>query len=416
MRKSFIFIGFLIVFILILSFQDVQAYENYFVRKGDTIWEISRTYGVPVEIILNNNNISNPSRVYIGQRLIISRDNDKISITINPESTNNKKDVDYINYTVKPGDSLWKIANENNISIQELMNCNNIYNNYNLYIGQKILIPVKADNIDTVENNYIYYTVKAGDILWNIAQKYNTTVKRLVELNNIKNAYDLYVGRRLLVAVNDSSYNNNEQNQSGDVQQNPNYRPYYIYKVKEGDKIWEIADKFGIKVSDLINFNNIVDLNDFNTDQVLIIPLEKSSKYMYLKKASLQLNNYYRVRSGENILSIAEYFNIPEEGLRTINNLKKDKEVYTGQLLLMPISPALFIEHELYRVKNEGEYIFDIAFNKGVSIKSILKANYMKDPNAKLDAGTIIIIALDEDSKTKWIEYENGKPKNSWLY
>ncbi|MFW6306552.1 MAG: LysM peptidoglycan-binding domain-containing protein, partial [Bacillota bacterium] len=127
------------------------------------------------------------------------------------------------------------------------------------------------------------------------------------------------------------------------------------------------------------------------------------------------LNNYYRVLRNDTLADIAEYYNIPEEGIRAINQLSKDEEVYTGQRLLMPVNPALFKKHEIYKVKENSQYIFDIAYNYGISIKSILKANYLKNQNTKFEKGTILLVPEDEGSQATWIDYENGKPVNSWF-
>ncbi|KXS41215.1 MAG: Peptidoglycan-binding LysM, partial [Candidatus Frackibacter sp. T328-2] len=149
----------------------------------------------------------------------------------------------------------------------------------------------------------------------------------------------------------------------------------------------------------------------------VIIPLNRSQRFnfSYLKNASQRLDNYYRVKRNELLPDIETSFNLNEDALRIINNLDATEKVATGQKLLMPISPALFNKHKLYTVKANGEYIFDIAFNHSVTIDSILKANYFKNGNTKLKSGTTIIIPLTEDSITEWVEYENGKPKDSLL-
>lgn len=404
MKKASVLL--ILAFIFILSFNQAQAAVTYNVQNGDTLWEISQNFGVPVEFIITQNGIGNPGNIYVGQKLVIKAENNRITIDI---GENEQGTANY--YTVRPGDTLWRVAQKYNTTVQKIIEYNNIQYPYHIYIGQRLLVSYNQQN----NSNYIYYTIKRGDILWNIAQKYNTTVKRLVELNNIRNAYDLYVGRKILVPRRDTTPTYEDDTDQDYGNNISTYVPYYFYKIQVGDKIWTIADKFGVRVSTLINYNNISDVNTIQAGQVLIIPLNSSSKMSYLKKTSQKLNNYYRVRSNETLADIAGYFMIPEEGLRAINEMTQDEAVYTGQKLLMPVNPALFVKHELYRVKPGGEYIFDIAFNKGVSIKSILRANYMKNQNIKFNGGTIILIALDENSKATWIEYENGKPVNSWF-
>lgn len=403
MKKKIMLFAVLFAMIITITAVQVQAATTYNVKSGDTLWNISQKVGVPVKVIVNNNSINNPSNIYVGQKLIIT-------ITVNGGQSS--QPYGYTNYTVKSGDTLWTIANKFNTTIEKVVDLNNIDYPYYVYIGQVLKVPgTNNGNTNPVNSKYAYYTVQPGDILWNIAQKYGTTVKKLVEVNNIKDSYDLYVGRRLLIPIKNNSGNNNNNgsNNTG------SYVPYSFYEVKSGDQIWTIADYFGVKVSTLVNYNNIDNINEIQAVDVLIIPLKNSSKLSYLKTASSKLNNYYRVNNNETVQYIAEFFNIPEEGIRAINQMRNNEEVYTGQRLLMPVSPALFKKHQLYKVQAGGEYIFDIAFNKGVSINSILKANYLKNKNTKFNAGTIIAIPLDKNSQATWIEYENGKPLNSWL-
>ncbi len=399
-----------IVIVLLLAISSLSlAAEVYTVKTGDTLWKISQKTGLSIEEITSKNKLNNSGNIYVGQKLTIG------------DNKGNNKNTNSIRYTVKSGDLLWKIAQRYDVTVQEIIDLNKINSPYYIYIGQTLLIPGEEEN-NQPQNSYFYYTVKAGDILWNISQKYDTTVKKLVELNNINNAYDLYVGRKLIVPLkeNQPTDNNNDGSNNGNNNNNNNnnnsrYVPYSFYKIKAGDHIWTIADSFGIKTSTLIKFNNIANINEIQAGEVLIIPLKESTNLNYLKRTSNHLNNYYRVLRNETLTEIAEYYNIPEEGIRAINQLNKDEEVYTGQRLLMPVNPALFTKHEIYKVKSGGEYIFDIAYENGISIKSILKANYLKNQNTKFNAGTVILVPLDQNSKATWIDYENGKPVNSWF-
>lgn len=396
---------------LVTTTMLIQAADYYTVKTGDSLWTISQKTGLTIEELTRINNLNDPNNLYIGQKLYLGENKGN-----NPE--NNSGNKNYTRYTVKTGDLLWKIARDHNVEIQEIIRLNNMKAPYYIYIGQTLLIPAETKDNRPAEGAYFYYTVKPGDILWNIARKYGTTVQKLVELNDIRNSYDLYVGRKLLVPlrgaepVEEKPENNNKQNNKG---QNQNYLPYTFYRVQKGDRIWQIAENFGIKTSALINFNNLKNVNDIKEGEVLVIPLKDSTKYTYLRRTGSQVNSYYRVLRNDTLAGIAEFYEIPEEGIRAINGLKKNEGIYTGQRLLMPVNPALFKQHKLYTVKKGGEYIFDIAYENGISIKSLLRANYLRDQNTRFEEGTVIIVPLDKDSKAVWIEYENGKPVNSWF-
>ena len=96
---------------------------------------------------------------------------------------NYKIDNDY--YIVKKGDNLWDIANKYNTTVSKLKEINNLSTNV-LQIGQKLKIT----------NNY--YIVKKGDSLWKIAKSNNTTITDLIKKNNLKNN-TIYVGQKLLI-------------------------------------------------------------------------------------------------------------------------------------------------------------------------------------------------------------------------
>ncbi|MFW5971863.1 MAG: LysM peptidoglycan-binding domain-containing protein [Bacillota bacterium] len=409
----------ILTLIIILTSINTMAAEHYTVKSDDTLWTISQKTGTAIEKITDYNNINDLNNIYVGQKLTISQ-------------TNNENSSESFRYTVKTGDLLWKIAQKYDVTQEEIINLNKLKSPYYIYVGQTLLIPGEVEESKEKSSeitDYSYYTVKAGDILWNISQKYNTTVQRLVELNDIKNSYDLYVGRKLIIPlsevqpVNSDSGNENENNENENNEDNNNnknrnnnkYVPYSFYEIKDDDHIWNIADHFGVRTSALVKFNNIDNINDIQVGEILIVPLKESSKLTYLKRTSKRLNNYYRVLRNDTLADIAEYYNIPEEGIRAINQLSKDEEVYTGQRLLMPVNPALFKKHEIYKVKENSQYIFDIAYNYGISIKSILKANYLKNQNTKFEKGTILLVPEDEGSQATWIDYENGKPVNSWF-
>lgn len=396
----------LLVFMVFTNLLVVAA-DYYTIKTGDSLWAISQKTGITIEELSRLNNINNPNSLYIGQRLYLGNKTEN--------NSGNNSNKNYIRYTVKTGDLLWKIARDYKVEIRDIISLNKMEAPYYIYIGQILLIPTEDRDNKPAGGAYFYYTVQPGDILWNIAQKYGTTVQKLVELNDIKDAYDLYVGRKLMVPLKESKPVEEKPAENNKQEENKNYLPYTFYKVQKGDRIWQIAQTFGIKTNTLVNFNKLKNVNDIKVGDILVIPLKDSSKFTYLYRAASQVNSYYRVLRNDTLAGIAEYYGIPEEGIRAINGLKKNEGIYTGQRLLMPVNPALFKQHKIYTVKKGGEYIFDIAFENSISIKSILKANYLRDQNTRFEEGTVIIIPLDQESKATWIEYENGKPVNSWF-
>ena len=187
---------------------------------------------------LTSNNLS------VGQVLIISEDND-----IKPDPS------DAIVYTVKSGDTLYKIANEYGVTVDEIITANNLKST-TLQIGQKLVIPTgtiqPTPTPTPPNNNYITYTVKSGDSLYKIANNYNTTVNSIKELNNLK-SNNLSIGQQLKIpsSSNDTSYT--------------------TYTVKKGDSLWLIANNFNTTVDSIKRLNNLTS-NNLSIGQQLKIP------------------------------------------------------------------------------------------------------------------------------------------------
>lgn len=168
-----------------------NSIENniYTIKSGDTLSEIALEYGTTVSNILSlNPSITNPNLIYPGQNIIINTSNSNESVT-------------NTTYTVKRGDTLSEIALKYNTTVSNLANLNNISNPNLIYPGQVITIN-GSNNIENGKNSCgkITYTIKRGDTLSSIARKYNTSVNKLVMLNNISNPNLIYAGNIILIS------------------------------------------------------------------------------------------------------------------------------------------------------------------------------------------------------------------------
>ena len=168
-----------------------NSIENniYTIKSGDTLSEIALEYGTTVSNILSLNPlITNPNLIYPGQ-----------NITIN--TSNSNESVTNTTYTVKRGDTLSEIALKYNTTVSNLVNLNNISNPNLIYPGQVITIN-SSTNIENGKNSCgkITYTIKRGDTLSSIARKYNTSVNKLVMLNNISNPNLIYAGNIIIIS------------------------------------------------------------------------------------------------------------------------------------------------------------------------------------------------------------------------
>lgn len=136
--------------------------NRYVVKAGDTLWSIARQFNTTVDDIRRLNNLTS-NVLSIGQTLQI------------PSGEISEGNL----YTVRSGDSLWNIAGQFNTTVDAIKELNNLTSNL-ITVGQVLRIP-NSSNSGTGTR----YIVKAGDTLWNIAQRYNTTVSNIRRLNNL---------------------------------------------------------------------------------------------------------------------------------------------------------------------------------------------------------------------------------------
>lgn len=155
------------------------------VRSGDTLSNIAYNYGTTVQSIVNLNNIQNPNLIFVGQRLIIPSTNNAV--------IDNSTKV----YIVKYGDTLSNIARRFNTTVQSIAIENNISNPNYIYVGERLII--EDVRYDRHETSHSIYVVRPGDILSQIAIRYDTTIQNLVNLNSIENPNLIYVGEKLRI-------------------------------------------------------------------------------------------------------------------------------------------------------------------------------------------------------------------------
>ena len=253
--------------------------EVYIVKKGDSLWSIARAYNTTVDELKKLNNLST-NLLSVGQIL-------KIPV---------KSEIENYNiYTVVKGDTLYKIANQFGVTVNDIITANNLKSN-TLQIGQKLSIPIlKQENIE--------YYVQSGDSLWSIARKFNTTVDEIKKLNNLTTNL-LNINQRLLIPKETDNNISEEQK-------------YYEYTVISGDTLYSIARKYNTTVNELISYNNL-----------------SSTALSLGQKIKIPIEFVYTVKKGDTLYSIAQNYNTTVDNIKKKNNLTSNS-LSIGQLLLI---------------------------------------------------------------------------------
>lgn len=167
---------------------------TYTVKAGDTLYSIAVRYKTTVAALAKANNITNTNVIRVGQVLKIPGTQPTPPPTTPPPATTT-------NYTVKSGDTLYSIATRYKTTVAAIAKANNITNTNAIRVGQVLKIPGTQTTPPptTPPPATRTYTVKAGDTLYSIASRHNTTVSRLVQANNISNPNVLSVSQKLTI-------------------------------------------------------------------------------------------------------------------------------------------------------------------------------------------------------------------------
>ncbi|WGD78702.1 peptidoglycan endopeptidase LytE [Bacillus subtilis] len=162
-------------------FAGAASAQSIKVKKGDTLWDLSRKYDTTISKIKSENHLRSDI-IYVGQTL-----------SINGKSTSSKSSSSSISsstYKVKSGDSLWKISKKYGMTINELKKLNGLKSDL-LRVGQVLKLKGSTSSSSSSSSKVSSsststYKVKSGDSLSKIASKYGTTVSKLKSLNGLK--------------------------------------------------------------------------------------------------------------------------------------------------------------------------------------------------------------------------------------
>lgn len=310
------------------AIQDGQAPETieppftYIVKDGDNLALIAAEHFVSIEIIRNLNPQLLSDRLVPGDEILIPVVEPPVKLA--PAEVSDNAGVYF--YEVKDGDTVSEIADEFGITIQDIKTANPGVILDLIAVGQRLALPrgVEPPPEPTVNPNVLYHEVRKGETLGDIAVLYNVEALEIARINRLNSPDQLGIGQKLqlpdsailsMLPVEESSETEG-----------------LIHIVKEGETLSEIALHYEVRLSTLVEVNNLSDADQLALGQELFVPgvVQRTSEGLRI----------HTVRVGETLSSIAELYQIPVTFLQTANNLADGDKLAEGQELVIPEVPG----------------------------------------------------------------------------
>lgn len=223
--RSRIIVKIAVLFVLFTLFISTHVFaqdSSYVVQRGDNLFRIAQRFGVTTDALAQANGITDPSRIFAGQQLTIPTFDTTAPVVENPLVGGTPT-----THTVTGGESLQSIANLYGMTIEQVMQINNITNPDMIYRGQELTVWDTAQTIDpaaapAVEVNVdapiesasvpvdpaaapvqppsqTSYTVQAGEHLAQIARRFNVDWANIAVANGLTDPNQIFAGQVLTI-------------------------------------------------------------------------------------------------------------------------------------------------------------------------------------------------------------------------
>ncbi|WP_194841367.1 LysM peptidoglycan-binding domain-containing protein [Salinibacillus xinjiangensis] len=340
---------------------------SYSVKAGDTLYSIATKYNLSVDTIMEINKLESTT-IKIGQTLTIPS-NELASMP-----APSKPVLVETSHTVKAGDTLYGIANQYGVSVDQLKHANGLTGN-TIQVGQALAIP-KANETTTapapvqqtttqitqVEDDT--YTVKSGDTLIGIATLHNISVDALKKANSLST--DLIQVGQILSIPNDAP--------AQEAVKKPT-----IHVVQTGESLSSISNKYSMPIDD------IKAINGLSGDTIYVGQSLRLDGASQTSTAQNQISyKTHTVESGDTIWALSVKYGIPQAELLKANHLTTSSPLSIGQKLQVPVheiavQPTVSEKHgEFLDWWTEAQYVFPINSTAKVTDFQTGKSFYVK--------------------------------------
>ena len=457
---------------------DGELIDDLFheVVKGETLSSISRLYGVSVADLKEWNDLSS-DLIEVEQLLQVVPDDESESedelddedygdAILESDDKSAAIDVEY--YKVRKGDNLNRIGERYGVHPNQLKELNNLQDANDIYVDQQLIIKKKGIAVEShPKSKIILYTVELDDKIEVLAESFDVSVENIRYWNNLGSEDILTKGQQLKIRatpetatsyttiieadedLNASNLNDIQQISKNRVltyggldsdnqgfQVDSSKVKEYKVTILHGENLNKIAEREGVTIAQIVDWNNLEDPNHVEAGQELLLysglPKPKTTSNVDPRILAITDNNtapkiqaIHKVAGGETLSSIAsqsQYKGVTiDEILEANDHISHEDSLKRNMELKIPehreLTPVVQnYDNGTFHLIKSGESLSSIADQyEGVTIDAILKANNFENENA-IDRGLVILIPPPNSSEidlekiaNRQIAIENAK-------
>ena len=306
--------------------------DTHVVRPGETLSGIGTMYQISAKELMRVNNIKSARKLQVNQRLVIpGRMGGGSSATTTTLSGDRKV------YVVRKGDSLSGIASRFGITVSKVQQWNVMGANTRIHVGDRLYVSkAGADALSSkavsptssaTGHTLSTYTVRPGDTLAKIAKAREVTLKNILIWNNLTTRSTIRPGDKLKI------YDGQEKSTTSIPKATGGSSG--THTVKSGESPASIAKKYGIKTSDVLQWNSLNKSSIVHIGDVLYVR-DPSAVSNSDSSAPSGKTITHKVRSGESAGSIAKKYGITLKALYSANGWTKTPVLQIGQQVNVP--------------------------------------------------------------------------------
>jgi len=368
----------------------INTYFNgligYSIEKGDTLFTIAKKFNTTIDALRTVNKLSKGARLSLGQVLKIPKKTFKAKKTDKIVKIKEvKKEVKKVEKKIvkKEPKVLNKIVKKEFNIVKEVKK-SKLKTEFKITKEIKKIRP-KSGEISATEKFVVYITRK-GDILFNLAKKYNTTISEIKKANNI---IDEHLKAKMKIKI---PYNTYFSELSG-------------YTVKRGDSLAKISKKYRTTKTNILDVNGMEDESELETGMMIMVPentyipkyvirakkpkkvkvkvvkkivkkvTTKVTKKMSFRRKSNKFVKY-KIKKGDTVFTIARKHHTTTKEVLEANKLRKNTMLKLGRVLNVPYN-TYFSGLAGYYIK-KGDTLFTIARKHHTTVAEVREVNKIK--------------------------------------